>query len=186
MSTEPPRVPGVPEDLVARHEALLARVPAPRTPEAMLRPEFLEQVHEAAAAALEAGLEDSVVEELSRRIQAPVAGRLAERSLGNLPTASAPGLLWPRLREDLRSVARRRGRALALRRLAATVASAAAVLLAVFLWFHEGTAGTSRDEIVIMRHEVEQPILPGYSVATIVRRIHGGQNGPRDGGARAR
>ncbi len=172
------------DDLVSRHAELLGKLEKPEIPAELSSRSFLDGIYERAARDMAEDLDSEVAESLSTRFEAPAElerqpvdpERFEPSPLRELESVEAPGLMWPRLRADLRSWTAARRRHRTQRRVASSLAAAALVFLAVWTFDgfrEEDTVVDPEPRISIVRHRMTSPIAPGFSSGSIVREITG-------------
>jgi hypothetical protein len=166
-----------------RIAGLLRGLPRPTVPAELASDAFLDRIADEIAAASQSRLHEwGVIAELERAVPArelpapelSVPGDSLSRAvLARLDTSAAPGLIWPRLRADLRSVAAGRRRRSFVARFGL---AAAALLAATAVWFTPGDdrrvhrpAPSLEPQIVFVR--VDRPLATGYSPEAILRAV---------------
>ncbi len=160
-----------------RHQKLLQSLGRPELPAALSSQEFLEGIYERALDRSASRLATPLREAL-QRVQAPkdvawcepeTASALTQ-GMRQLPRRPAPGLLWPRIRADLRSVVRHRRQVRRLR-----FAAIAAVLLVSSLMLFQRQPDDRSNVILIKEISLEDPFQTLYSQRSIVKTLTRGE-----------
>ncbi|MHC5066278.1 MAG: hypothetical protein ACYTG5_20150 [Planctomycetota bacterium] len=160
---------------------LLRSLSRPEVPEQLTGRAFLDSIYERALQDSEKKLAEPLEKAICRveapedvdwcesEIDAPVA-----QGLRQLPRRSAPGLLWPRIRAELRSLVRQRRRSRRIR----YAAVAAVFLVSCLLLFQSRRSSPSEadsllrgDEIIIRSIKLDAPFEDSYSQKNIIRKL---------------
>lgn len=163
-----------------QHAELLRSLSRPVLPDQLRSRDFLDSIYSRALEDAEERLSEHLGQTITQ-VEAPIdvdwcepeQGTQIAQDLRQLPRRSAPGLLWPRIRADLRSLLQQRRRTRKMR----YAAVAAVFLLSCLLLFPSRRSDPAeRDpEINIRSIRVDAAFEDSYSPKSIVRRLTRGE-----------